>query len=121
MFLQCIQDKLSAFDPKDIYPMCCRPASRNLRASLAGEAAAGELRSQQGKHFSNPIVTNALTHGLSIVADLFIDKGDHLILPDMLWGNYNLTFGTCSGAILKKFLDLHRCWRALTSMPSRPN
>jgi aspartate/methionine/tyrosine aminotransferase len=57
---------------------------------------------QQGKHFSNPIVTNALTHGLSITADLFIDKGDHLILPDMLWGNYNLTFGTCSGAIVKK-------------------
>ncbi len=33
---------------------------------------------------------------------MFVDKGDHLILPDMLWGNYNLTFGTCSGAIIKK-------------------
>src|SRR6185369_8335767 len=26
-----------------------------------------------------------------------------LILPDMLWGNYNLTCGTCCGAVLRKF------------------
>ncbi len=25
------------------------------------------------------------------------------MLPDMLWGNYNLTFGTCNGGIVKKF------------------
>jgi len=49
------------------------------------------------------IAATALTHGLSIVADLFIDQGDHLILPDMLWGNYNLTFVTRCGAIVKKF------------------
>jgi aspartate/methionine/tyrosine aminotransferase len=39
------------------------------------------------------VVTNALTHGLSIVADMFIDPNDVLILPDKLWGNYNLIFG----------------------------
>lgn len=102
MFLQCIQDKLSAFDPKDIYPYAPPAGKPELRA-LWREKMLRENPSQQGKHFSNPIVTNALTHGLSIVADMFVDKGDHLILPDMLWGNYNLTFGTCSGAILKKF------------------
>jgi aspartate/methionine/tyrosine aminotransferase len=48
-------------------------------------------------------VTNALTHGLSIVADMFVDRGDHLILPDMLWGNYNLTFVTRCGAIVKRY------------------
>jgi len=56
-----------------------------------------------GKHISNPIVTNALTHGLSIVGDMFVGAGDHVVLPDMLWGNYNLTFGTCNGGIVKKF------------------
>jgi aspartate/methionine/tyrosine aminotransferase len=34
---------------------------------------------------------------------MFIDKGDHLVLPDMLWGNYNLTFVTRCGAVVKKF------------------
>ncbi len=33
---------------------------------------------------------------------MFVDNGDHVILPDMLWGNYNLTFGTCNGGIVKK-------------------
>jgi aspartate/methionine/tyrosine aminotransferase len=57
----------------------------------------------QGKHFSNPVVTNALTHGLSIIGDMFVGAGDHVVLPDMLWGNYNLTFGTCNNGIMKKF------------------
>ena len=40
MFLQCIQDKLSAFDPKDIYPLC--PAGRQARTAgpVAREDAA---------------------------------------------------------------------------------
>jgi aspartate/methionine/tyrosine aminotransferase len=102
MYLQCIQDKLSAFDPKDIYPYA-PPAGKPELRSLWREKQLRENPSQQGKHFSNPIVTNALTHGLSIVADMFVDRGDHVVLPDMLWGNYNLTFGTCSGAVMRKF------------------
>ncbi len=102
MFLQCIQDKLSAFDPKDIYPYA-PPAGKPELRSLWREKMVRENPSMAGKHFSNPVVTNALTHGLSIVGDMFIDAGDHLVLPDMLWGNYNLTFGTCNGAIVKKY------------------
>jgi aspartate/methionine/tyrosine aminotransferase len=33
---------------------------------------------------------------------MFVGVGDHLVLPDMYWGNYNLTFGTCNGGIIKK-------------------
>ena len=102
MFLQCIQDKLSAFDPKDIYPYA-PPAGKPELRSLWREKMLRENPSMQGKYFSNPVVTNALTHGLSIVGDMFLGNGDHLILPDMLWGNYNLTFGTCNGAVVKKF------------------
>ena len=102
MYLQCIQDKLSAFDPKDIYPYA-PPAGKPELRSLWREKMVRENPSLKGKYFSNPVVTNALTHGLSIVADLFVDRGDHLILPDMLWGNYNLTFVTRCGAIVKKF------------------
>lgn len=101
MYLQCIQDKLSAFDPKDIYPYAPPAGKPELRA-LWREKMVRENPSMQGKHFSNPVVTNALTHGLSIVGDMFVDPGDHIILPDMLWGNYNLTYGTRNKGILKK-------------------
>lgn len=102
MYLQCIQDKLPAFDPKDIYPYAPPAGKPELRA-LWREKMLRENPSQVGKYFSNPIVTNALTHGLSIVGDMFVGAGDHVITPDMLWGNYNLTFGTCNGGIVKKF------------------
>lgn len=102
MYLQCFQDKLSGFAPKDIYPYA-PPAGKPELRSLWREKMLRENPSLQGKHFSNPIVTNALTHGLSIVGDMFVDAGDHLVLPDMLWGNYNLTFGVCNGGIVKKY------------------
>jgi aspartate/methionine/tyrosine aminotransferase len=101
MYLECIHRKLSAFDPKDIYPYA-PPAGKPELRKLWTEKMLRENPSMQGKHISNPVVTSALTHGLSIVGDLFIDAGDHLVLPDMLWGNYNLTFGTCNGGVLKR-------------------
>ncbi len=102
MFLKCIQDKLPAFEPKDIYPYA-PPAGKPELRSLWREKMLRENPSLQGKHFSTPIVTNALTHGLSIVADMFMDEGDHVISPDMMWGNYNLTFGVRCKAIVKKY------------------
>lgn len=102
MFLQCIQDKLSAFNPADIYPYA-PPAGKPQLRQLWREKMLGENPAQQDKHFSMPIVTNALTHGLSIIADLFVEEGDHLVLPDMMWGNYNLTFATRRKAEMRKF------------------
>ncbi len=101
MYLQCIQEKLSAFDPKDIYPYA-PPAGKPELRSLWREKMLRENPGMQGKQFSNPVVTSALTHGLSIVGDMFVGVGDHVVLPDMLWGNYNLTFGTCNGGVVKK-------------------
>jgi aspartate/methionine/tyrosine aminotransferase len=102
MYLPCLHEKLADFDPKDIYPYA-PPAGKPELRKLWTDKMLRDNPSLQGKHFSNPIVTNALTHGLSIVADMFMDEGDHLVLPDMLWGNYNLTFVTRRGAIVKKF------------------
>jgi len=101
MYLECIHRKLSAFDPKDIFPYA-PPAGRPDLRKLWVEKMLRENPSMQGKQFSNPVVTSALTHGLSIVGDMFVGVGDHVVLPDMLWGNYNLTFGTCNGGVLKK-------------------
>jgi aspartate/methionine/tyrosine aminotransferase len=49
--------------------------------------------SLKGKEISLPVVTNAITHGLSVVSDMWVDPGDVIILPDKMWGNYNLIFG----------------------------
>jgi aspartate/methionine/tyrosine aminotransferase len=47
---------------------------------------------------SLPVVTSGITHGLSTVADMFVDQGDLLLLPDKLWGNYLLIFAVKRGA-----------------------
>jgi aspartate/methionine/tyrosine aminotransferase len=52
----------------------------------------------KGKTFSLPVVTAALTHGLSIAGYLFADKGDEIIIPDLYWDNYELVFCETYGA-----------------------
>jgi aspartate/methionine/tyrosine aminotransferase len=101
MYLQCIKDQLPGFDPKDVFPYA-PPAGKPELRTLWFEKMLRENPSMQGKTFSNPVLTSALTHGLSIVADMFVDSGDHLIMPDMMWGNYNLTFATRCGGVIKK-------------------
>jgi aspartate/methionine/tyrosine aminotransferase len=46
----------------------------------------------EGKTTSLPVVTCALSHGLSIAGMLFLDPGDTVIIADMYWGNYNMLF-----------------------------
>ncbi|MDO9541877.1 MAG: aminotransferase class I/II-fold pyridoxal phosphate-dependent enzyme [Kiritimatiellia bacterium] len=53
-----------------------------------------------GKSFSLPVVTSALTHGLSMSAYLFCDEGDPFIVPDLYWENYDLIFANGFGARL---------------------
>jgi len=48
--------------------------------------------SLKNKEISLPVVTNAITHGLSVVSDMWVDEGDVIILPDMMWGNYRMIF-----------------------------
>lgn len=97
MHLKVLQDSLSAFAPKDLYPYA-PPAGKPELRSVWREKMIKDNPSLQDKKFSNPIVTNALTHGLSIVADLFADVGDAVIYPDKNWENYELTFAVRRGA-----------------------
>lgn len=97
MHLKSLQDSLSAFAPKDLYPYA-PPAGKPELRSAWRDKMQEENPALQGKSFGNPIVTNALTHGLSILADLFLDSGDRVILPDKNWENYELTFGIRRGA-----------------------
>ena len=56
-----------------------------------------------GKTFSLPIVTSGMTHGFSLLAELFVDNGDTLVLPDKIWGNYRLIFQTKAGANIQSY------------------
>ena len=53
--------------------------------------------------YSNPVVTNALTHGIRIVAELFADRNDRLVTPDLYWDNYALIFSEAVGTPLETF------------------
>ena len=52
---------------------------------------------------SLPIVTSGMTHGFSLLADLFVNSGDTLILPDKIWGNYRLIFQTKAGTDIQTY------------------
>ncbi|WP_410771940.1 aminotransferase class I/II-fold pyridoxal phosphate-dependent enzyme [Fontibacillus sp. BL9] len=92
MHLAAIQETLSAYKPQDLYPYA-PPAGKPELRTVWREKMLRENPAVADKHFGNPVVTNALTHGLSIVADLFADEGDAIIYPDKNWENYELTFG----------------------------
>ena len=56
-----------------------------------------------GKEISLPIVTNAITHGISVTAEMWIEENDVIILPDKTWENYNLVFTVLHGAKIRDY------------------
>jgi aspartate/methionine/tyrosine aminotransferase len=102
MFLASLMEHVSGLDPQDVVgyaPPAGRPQLRELwRAKLGAENP-----SLAGKAIGLPITTNAITHGLSLVGDLFVDAGDVLLLPDKFWGNYRLRFEVQLGARIETF------------------
>lgn len=91
MHLPAIQKLLPGLSPAEAFtyaPVSGKPPLRDLwrQKQLA------ENPSLADKKISAPIVTSALTHGLSLVSEMFVNPGDVLVLPDQLWGNYRLTF-----------------------------
>jgi len=59
--------------------------------------------SLKNKPFSNPVVTNALTHSLGMAGYLFLEEGDKVIVPDYYWENYDLTFSIAYGSEIQTF------------------
>ena len=97
MALGCVMDQIPGI-PADAAVRYAPPTGNPELRAIWREKQDMENPSQRGKPMSLPIVTNALTHGLSIIGDLFVDPGDTLLLPDKLWGNYRLIFGVRLGA-----------------------
>ncbi|GHV15580.1 hypothetical protein AGMMS49938_14150 [Fibrobacterales bacterium] len=53
--------------------------------------------------FSEPVVTAALTHALSVSASLFVNEGDTVLISDLYWDNYDLIFAESFGAKIELF------------------
>jgi aspartate/methionine/tyrosine aminotransferase len=102
MHLGVLQQPLSAYDPVDLYPYAPPEGKPALRQAWRTKLLA-DNPTLQHVSFGQPIVTHALTHGLSIAADLFVEAEDAVIMPDKNWENYELIFGVRRGASLVTF------------------
>jgi aspartate/methionine/tyrosine aminotransferase len=102
MHLPSIQRHLHGIEPRDAYPYA-PPAGRPSLRELWREKLLAENPSLAGKRFGLPVVTSAITHGLSLASELFVGEGDLLLLPDKFWGNYRLTFEVRGGAEIATF------------------
>ena len=102
MHLPCIQKHLVGIAPNEAFPYAPAAGKPELRKRWQ-EKIVTDNPSLRGKHMSQPIVTSAITHGLGLVGDLFVDEGDVIVLPDKLWGNYRLIFGARLGAHFQTF------------------
>jgi aspartate/methionine/tyrosine aminotransferase len=102
MFLDSIQQHVSGLDPKDVYPYAPPAGRPGLRARWR-EKLLAENPTLANKTFGEPITTSAITHGLELAAQLFVDPGDVVLLPDKLWGNYRLCFENHLGAQIETF------------------
>lgn len=52
---------------------------------------------------SLPIVTNGLTHAISMAAFMFVDSNDTILMPDLFWENYELLFCESNNARIETF------------------
>jgi aspartate/methionine/tyrosine aminotransferase len=102
MHLRSIHRHLVGVAPAEAYDYAPAGGRPGLRERWR-EKLLEENPSLGGKRFGLPIVTSALTHGLALAGDLFVDPGDVLLLPDKLWGNYRLNFEVRLGARIATF------------------
>ena len=89
MRLKVIEDNIN-LDPALVFPYAPSFGRPDLRA-IWKEMIYEKNPSLKGTEISMPVVTNALTHAISMVGYMFLNPGDQVISPDLFWGNYNLT------------------------------
>jgi aspartate/methionine/tyrosine aminotransferase len=102
MALQSITSRLGSVSPAEALnyaPTAGKPALRQAWR----EKLLHDNPTLRGRNFGLPIVTAAITHGLALVGDLFVDPGDRIVVPDKLWGNYRLTYEVRLGARIDTF------------------
>lgn len=91
MHLPCIKKYVPGLKADEMFAYAPPQGVPDLRKAWMAKLL-DENPEMKGKTVSLPIVTAAIAHGLSTVAELFVNPGDALIVPDQYWDNYPLTF-----------------------------
>ncbi len=102
MYMESVKEQVPTLSASEMFPYAPTPGVLELREKWREEMDV-KNPSLKGKLTSLPLVTSGLTHGISTVADMFLDKGDPIVVPDMFWGNYTLIFEGRNQAEIKKF------------------
>lgn len=101
MRLKVIEDKID-LAPALVFPYAPSFGRLDIRNKWK-EMIYTKNPSLKGSELSLPVVTNALTHGISMVGYMFCDEGQEIISPNLFWGNYNLTLNQAYSTTINTF------------------
>lgn len=125
MHLPSIADRLPDLTAEEAFAYAPTAGIPQLR-----DRWAAELRAKSpslASTVSRPVVTAGLTAGIAMAADLFVDAGDPVLLPDLVWGNYRLIMNERRGARVDSYpffdsanaaMDVDAVERALAAHPT---
>ncbi len=102
MHLPCVMRRFATLSPDEALPYAPTFGLPVLRTKWREHLLAANP-SLAGQTTSLPVVTSGVTHGLSLVADLFANAGDTVLIPDQVWGNYNMVFRVRREARMVKY------------------
>jgi aspartate/methionine/tyrosine aminotransferase len=91
MNMPSIKNRIQGLTPNEIFAYAGPTGSPELREAWKREMLQ-KNPSLAGKATSLPVVVAGLTHGIAVVADLFVGAGDAVLMPDLCWDNYWLVF-----------------------------
>ncbi|HUX41965.1 MAG TPA: aminotransferase class I/II-fold pyridoxal phosphate-dependent enzyme [Rectinemataceae bacterium] len=89
MILDAVRAALPGLTPYEAVAYAPTAGLPELR-KLWKSALAAKNPSFRGKECSLPVVVPGLTAAVSFIADLFVDAGEGVVVPDLHWPNYRL-------------------------------
>ena len=92
MFLPSLKKYFNELKSAEIFDYAPGFGNQDLRTKWKNKIVKENPTIKSTDDISTPVVTCGLTHGITLIADLFVDDNDEIIIPDKLWENYNLIF-----------------------------
>jgi aspartate/methionine/tyrosine aminotransferase len=89
MYLSCINQYFKSITPVDTYPYAPSTGIKELR-EVWKDRLYEKNPSLKNKEISLPVSTIGITHSVTITSSLFINPDDTVLVPQKMWGNYNL-------------------------------
>ena len=100
--LPTINEVIKELSTTEYLPYSPTPGLLKIR-ELWKEKILKENRTINSKYLSLPMVTTGITQGIDIVANLFSEKDDALLLPNLFWQNYAQIFTIKLGNNIYKY------------------